>query len=65
MAGELSVGDSNDNLALRMTMMIDYMLRERKNMIDLNKAIEKIVDVKGHFDGKDATWYLKAYKTKM
>ena len=55
MAGELSVGDSNDNLALRMTMMIDYMLRERKNMIDLNKAIEKIVDVKGHFDGKDAT----------
>ena len=64
MAGESSVGDSNDNLAKVMTMVIDCMLRERKNIVGLDKTIEKNVDENGQFDGKDVTRYLEAYETK-
>ena len=46
-------------------MMMDYMFRERDNIASLDKAIKKIIDVNGHFDGKDVTQYLEANKTEM
>ena len=48
-----------------MAMMMDYMFRERDNIVGLDKAIEKIVDANGRFDGEDVTRYMKSYKTKM
>ena len=55
MVGASSVGDSNDNLAV-MTMM-NHMFRERDNTRGLDKAIEKIVDANGCFDGEYVTRY--------
>ena len=60
MVGASSVGDSNDNLAV-MTMM-NHMFRERDNTRGLDKAIENIVYVNGHFNGKYVTQYLEAYR---
>ena len=48
-----------------MTIMMERMLRKRDNTIGLDKAIKKIVDANGRFDGKDVTRYLEAYKTEM
>ena len=58
MASELSEGS-----AQVMTMMMDHMFHESDNTI--NKAIEKIVDANGHFDGKYMICYSEAYKTEM
>ena len=40
-----------------MVMMMDYLLRERDNTTGLDKAIEKIVDANGCFDGEYVTRY--------
>ena len=46
-------------------MMMDPMLRGRDNTKSLNKAIEKIVDINGHCDGRVVSRYMEVYKTKM
>ena len=45
-----------------MTIMIDHMLCNRDNTTGLNKVIEKIVDMNGHFDGKDVSQNVKVFK---
>ena len=44
---------------------MDPMLRGRDNTKSLNKAIEKIVDINGHCDGRVVSRYMEVYKTKM
>ena len=65
MDGTSKARDSSDNLAQAMTRMIDQILQERDNVTSLDKAIERIVDAIGCFNGKEVTQYLKIYKTEM
>ena len=46
-------------------MMMNRVLYERDNIVDLHKAIERIMDTNGCFGGKDVFIYIEAYTMEM
>ena len=52
-------------LAKEMTVVVDRLVSAREGASALDRAIKATVDKIGRFSGKDATSYLKAYKSEM
>ena len=49
----------------RMMAIVEQLMRSRDNNASVEKAVDRIVEIEGQFDGKNITKFLDAYKREM
>ena len=48
-----------------MMMMFERMLQEQREMSEITKVVQRLVQQNGEFDGKEVSRYLRDYKAEM
>ena len=49
----------------RMMVIIEQMMRSRDNDASVEKAVDRVIEIEGQFDGRNITMFLDAYKREM
>ena len=49
----------------RMMLIVEQMMRSRDNDASVEKAVDRVVELEGQFDGRNVTKFLDAYKREM
>ena len=49
----------------RMMAIVEQMMSSRDNDASVEKALERVVEIEGRFDGRNITKFLDAYKREM
>ena len=49
----------------RMMLIVEQMMRSRDNDASVEKAVDRVVELEGQFDGRNITKFLDAYKREM
>ena len=48
-----------------MMEIVEQMMRSRDNDAGMEKAIDRVVEIEGQFDGRNITKFVDAYKREM
>ena len=49
----------------RMMLIVEQMMRSRDNDASMEKAIDRVVELEGQFDGRNVTKFLDTYRREM
>ena len=49
----------------RMMIIVKQMMRARDNDASVEKAVDRVVELEGQFDGRNVTKFLDAYRREM
>ena len=49
----------------RMMLIVEQMMRSRDNDASVEKAVDRVEELEGQFDGRNVTKFLDAYKREM
>ena len=49
----------------RMMLIVEQMMRSRDNDVSVEKVVNRVVEIKGQFDGRNITKFLDAYRREM
>ena len=49
----------------RMMLIVEQMMRSRDNDASVEKAVDRVVELEGQFDGRNVTKFLDTYRREM
>ena len=49
----------------RMMVIVEQMMRSRDNDASVEKAVDRVIEIEGQFDGRNITKFLDAYIREM